>query len=190
MISIEEIKIDLKETLSEKRYNHCIAVMEKAEELAKIYNANTEEVMITALAHDIAKEMTIDEMMSYIKKNDIKIDDIEKIQPAILHGPIGADICKKRYGFSENMARSIAIHSTGDINMSKLNKIVYLSDKIEKNRTYDTVEEIREASQKDLDQAVLLFLNHHITNMIRKERIIHPKSISLRNELLLKQNKE
>ncbi len=184
MTQIEEVKEDLKGILSEKRYNHCINVMEKAEELCKIHNINPENITAAALAHDIAKEMSTDDLMLYTDNNHVNADEIEKKQISILHGPVGADICIKKYGFSEEMARAIRIHSTGDVNMSVIDKIVFLADKIEKNRTYEKVEEIRKASEDDLDKAILLFLNHHLERMIKKGRIIHPKSILLRNELV------
>ena len=184
MTDIEQIKNDLKEILSENRYNHSIAVMEKAKELCDMHRIDSKNIVLTALAHDIAKEMSPEEMMIYIENNNIDVDELEKKQIPILHGPVGADICIKKYGFSKEMARAIRNHSTGDVNMSIIDKIVFLSDKIEKSRTYEQVEEIRRTSEDDLDKAILLFLNHHIVRMIKKGRIIHPKSILLRNELV------
>ena len=189
MQDIEVVKKDLKGILSPKRYEHSIRVMKKAIKLAKIYSVDINKTALAAVAHDIAKEMDKKEMLIYINNNSINADQIEKNQPNLLHGAIGADICKKKYGFTEDMARAIDIHTTGDVNMNTLDKIIFLADKIEKGREYSSVEEIREASLKDLDEALLLFLNHHIERMLQKGKIIHPKSILFRNELIMK-NKE
>jgi len=181
---IEVVKNELKQILSPERYKHSIGVMEKAGELAQIYSVNVNKAMLTAVAHDIAKEVGDEKSIEYARNNGIGIDSIELENPYLLHAPVGADMCKKRYNFTEEMCRAIAIHTTGDKDMSIFDKIIFLSDKIEKNRTYDMVEEIRNISLQNLDEAVLLFLNHHIERMIRKDRIIHPKSILCRNTLI------
>ena len=58
MKNIEKIKEDLKQMLSEKRYIHSVGTMKKAIELAKAYGEDEEKSALTALTHDIAKEMT------------------------------------------------------------------------------------------------------------------------------------
>ena len=60
MEEIEKIKEDLKHILSEKRYIHSIGAMEKAIELAKVYGEDEEKLALTALTHDLAKEMTVE----------------------------------------------------------------------------------------------------------------------------------
>ena len=86
-----------------------------------------------AIAHDIAKEMTDEEMLEYAKLNHIEVDEIESIQPSLLHGKIGADIAAKKYGFTEDMVNAIKWHTTGRKNMSMLEKIIYVADKTEEN---------------------------------------------------------
>ena len=65
MEDIEKIKEDLKQILSERRYEHSIGVMNMAEELAKIYKVDIEIAKIAGLLHDNAKEMTKEEMFKY-----------------------------------------------------------------------------------------------------------------------------
>ena len=74
----KEIKDYLKQILSDERYNHSIKVMEKAEELAKIYGINIEMARLTGLAHDIAKEMTMEEYEEYAKSHNIKINEQDR----------------------------------------------------------------------------------------------------------------
>ena len=91
MEKIEQIKKELKNMLSEKRYIHSIGVMKMASELAKIYNVDIEMAQIAGLLHDNAKEMTDEEMLQYVKENNIKISETEKNSIQLLHGKIGAD---------------------------------------------------------------------------------------------------
>ncbi len=78
MEKFEIIKEDLKNILSEKRYNHSVGAAKAAAQLAKIYGEDEEVCALTALAHDIAKEIPNDQKLMYVKENNIEIDEIEK----------------------------------------------------------------------------------------------------------------
>ena len=97
----ENIKNDIKQILSEKRYTHSIGVAKRAEELAKIYGIDEEKAKIVGVAHDIAKEMTKEQYFLYCVQNKIEMDEFDKIQSVTLHGKIGADIAKKKYHFTK-----------------------------------------------------------------------------------------
>ena len=72
---IEKIQADLQEILSERRYTHSVGVMEMAGELAKIYSVNVETAKIAVLLHDNAKEISDEEMLKYVEKNNIEINE-------------------------------------------------------------------------------------------------------------------
>lgn len=184
---IEKIKKDLKEDLSEKRYKHSIGVMEMAEELAKLYNADVETAKIAGLLHDIAKEMKSDEKLKYVEENHIKINEIERINTPILHGVIGADIAKKKYGVNEQIQKAIEYHTTTSPEMDLIAKIVYVSDKVELNRKsedYD-VEYERNLAREDLDATIIYIINSNITSLVNKGKLIEPQSIETRNKLII-----
>lgn len=181
-----EISKELEEKLSPKRYEHSIRVMEMAEELAKIHGADVEKAKLCGLAHDIAKEMTIKENFEYIKQNKIRIDKVERKNVKLLHGKIGADIVKKKYGFSEDMQKAIKYHTTTHPKMDMLAKIIYIADKVEMGRDSrkHNIEEARALAKKDLDEAMLYIIDESIKSMIGKDKLIHPKSIETRNKLI------
>ena len=186
MEKIEKIQEDVKQAMSEKRYLHSIGSMKKAEELAKIYGENEEEARLVGLVHDIAKEMPTEEILNYVKTNQIEVDEIESKQLGLLHGKIAADIAKRRYGFSNKMQKAIEYHTTGNANMDKLAKILFIADKCEETRNYEDVELVRKLSYQSLDDCLLYILNYTIKHNIEKEKLIHPDSIMTRNQLLLK----
>ena len=187
MEKIEQIKKELKNMLSEKRYIHSIGVMEMASELAKIYNVDIEMAQIAGLLHDNAKEMTDEEMLQYVKENNIKISETEKNSIQLLHGKIGADIAKKKYGVSEQIAKAIEYHTTTNPNMDTLAKIIYVSDKIELNRKtekYD-IEAERKLEKENLNKAMLLIINDVTKYLRAQDKLIALESIETRNKLLL-----
>mgnify|MGYP001857081662 CR=1 FL=1 len=186
-----QIKNDVKAILSEYRFTHSIGVAKKAVELAKLYNVDEEIAKKVGIAHDIAKEMTDEELLEYAKANNIEIDEIENAKPSLLHGKIGADIVAKKYGFTEDMVNAIKWHPTGRKNMSMLEKIIYVADKTEENRkeTRFDIEKSRELATQNIDDALIFLMNKFITYNIENERIIHPETIKARNDLLLKEGK-
>ncbi len=190
---LKKINEAVKKELSEKRYKHSVGVMEKAEELAKIYGADVNKAKLVGLAHDIGKELSREEKLQYAKENNIEIDEIEKINVGLLHGKIGADICKKRYGFTEDMQAAIKYHTTGSgkKEMTLLEKIIFLADKIEENRRYKDenkmaeLEELRELAKKNLDLATIKAIDNSLIYTIQKGELIHPDSVLTRNGLIL-----
>ena len=76
---IELLKEEIKEKLTEKRFIHSISVMDMCEKLAKIYGCDIKKAKLVGLVHDMAKEMTDEEMLNYVKKNNIDITNTEKV---------------------------------------------------------------------------------------------------------------
>ena len=176
----------LENRLTEKRYNHSIGAMKSAKELAEIHGENAEEARIAGLIHDIAKELTKEEIEEALKKYNIKPDHIEENQLGLLHSKLGAEFAKNELGLSEKVQNAIKYHTTGNIRMTKFDKIIYLADKIEENRNYDGVEGFRILAKHNIDEAMLSFLDYTIQKSIGKQRLIHPDTVDLRNELILK----
>lgn len=186
MINIEEIKQELKTILSPKRYEHSIGAMEKAIELAEVFGEDKEKAAYTALTHDIAKEMSIEEMQDYALKNEIELTKEDKLITRTLHGIIGADIVKKKYRFTKEMQDAIYYHTTGRENMTLLDKIVFLADKSEKGREGEDAENLRNVIETEgLNKAILWDIDYYtIPRMIAKQKMLHPNSIYARNDLI------
>ena len=184
---IEKIKKDLKENMSEKRFEHSVSVMKKAIELAKIYNEDEDEAALAGLTHDIAKEMPDDEAFIIAEENGIELDEIEKINTKLLHGKIGAFLAKEKYGFNERITDAIKFHTETAPEMDNLSKIVYVADKIEDTRVSEKVDldKQREVAMQNLDDAVIMILEASTLKQIEKGRLIHPNGIYTRNYLLM-----
>ena len=187
METIEKIQAELKQTLSEERYVHSIGAMKKAKELAEQYGVDSHIAALTGLAHDIGKEISNQEKIDYCRVHQIEIDEIEIHNVGLLHAKVGAHITQK-FGFTEEMQKAILYHTTGHLDMDLLAKIIFIADKIEENRDYDGVEELRELARKDIDECTLVILNQTIKKNIDKGVLIHPDGIFARNQLLTRKN--
>ena len=188
---LDRINEDLKKELSEKRYNHSVGVMNKAMELAKIYRINVNKAKLVGLAHDIGKDLSKEEKIKYMEENNLEIDEIERKNVGLLHAKIGADICKKRYGFTQDMQDAIKFHTTGNENMNDFAKLIFVADKIEDGRNYTNerkmkiLEEMRKLAKEDLNRAVLYELDESIEFTLQKKELIHLDSIRTRNKIIM-----
>ena len=183
-MEINEIEKYIKENLSEKRYYHSKCVMERAIELAIKYNVDKEIAAKIGIAHDVAKELSEEEKLQYVKDNNIEIDEIEKINTGLLHAKIGKDIAIKKFGFSENMGQAIKNHTTGNKDMDIYSKILFLADRSSVDRKFEDLEFLNNLIDKDIDEAVLYILDKKIELQIKKKQTIHINGIIARNSIL------
>lgn len=186
-MELEEIIEDVKENLSTFRFTHSMGVMKRIEELANIYGIDVQKAKKVGIAHDIAKEISDEEKLEYIQQNHILISESEKVHLGLLHGKVGADIAKKRYGFDEQMQKAITYHTTGHPNMDMLAKILFAADKTEENRNfadYD-LEKEKKMADENIDEAIIYIIEENIRDNMRKKRIIDPISIVTRNKLMI-----
>ena len=180
-MDIEELEKIVEKELSEKRFNHSKCVMIRCEEIAKKRGFDIEIAKKVGILHDIAKEMTPEEKLSYCKRNNIEVDDIEKENTTLLHAKIGADIAKKEFGFSDSMANAIKAHTTGLPEMDELAKILFIADRTSKDRELPDIEYINELLDKNIDETILYILDRKIELQIKKHATMHLNSIITRN---------
>lgn len=183
-MELEKISEELKGILTEKRYIHSLGTMKKARELAVAYGEDEEKAAFAGLIHDIAKEKSKEEILEYVKKNNIQMDEIEEKQLGLMHAKLGASIAKEKYNADEKVQKAILYHTTGNIKMDRFAKIIYLADKLEENRNYEGVEELREIAKVDLDKAILITIDFVLEKSIRLKRLIHPNTIEIRNYII------
>ncbi|MDV4149964.1 bis(5'-nucleosyl)-tetraphosphatase (symmetrical) YqeK [Clostridium sp. AL.422] len=186
MISKDEMRIYLKNNLIENRYIHTLGVVDTAIRLAKMNKVDEEKAEIAALAHDIAKNMTIYELKEILDKNNIELSYDEEKNQELWHSMVGPIVAKEVFKIEdEEILSAMRWHTTGKENMSKLDKVIYMADMIEPNRNFPGVDALRRESFKDLDNGVLLGLNHTIKYLLNKGVPIDVNSIKARNYLLL-----
>jgi len=183
-MEIYEIQEIVKQKLSEKRYNHSVCVMERCEELAKKFNVDLDTAKKVGIAHDIAKELTAEEKLEYVKKNNINIDEIEAENTGLLHAKIGSDIAIKEFGFTYEMGEAIKAHTTGLPEMTLLSKILFIADRTSRERNFPDINLLNEILEKNIDEAVLYIIDKKIQLQIEKKQSMHPNSIIARNEIL------
>lgn len=182
-----EVKIEeyLRENLKESRYEHSLAVRDTAVKLANYYNADVEKARIAGLIHDCAKCMNDKELLDIASVCEVKIDNICKMEPQLLHGLCSSYIAKNFMGIKDKeILQSVAYHTTGKENMSLLEKIIFLADYIEPNREFNGVENLRKVAYEDINKSLLIAFDNTINYIIESRGLIHINTIKARNYLI------
>lgn len=186
-MTIEYMRRELQQRLKRNRFAHSVGVAYTAVKLAKRFGVDEEKAYIAGLLHDCAREYENDEMLDQAIRWGIEINYVEREMPILLHPYIGAKMIRPIYGVrDEEIEQAIWRHTVGAIDMTPLDKIIYIADMIEPNRTYPGVEELRNlAETAELDEIILTALSESIIFVVRKNSLVHPTTISARNFLLL-----
>ena len=185
-MTIEEMRIRLQQSLKPKRYEHSVRVYETALKMAEHYHADIQKVAVAALIHDCGRQISKEDSVAKAKELGIPVDPVEEAQPILLHAKLGVYYAIRKYGVSPDdreVLDAIRYHSTGTADMTQTAKIVFLADLIEPGRDFEGVEEIREASFKNLDRGMLLSYENTIRYLLEDGLLIHPDAIAGYNQL-------
>ena len=97
MKNIEFMKEYLEENLVKGRYLHTLGVVETAKSLAKIYGVDIKKAEIAALAHDIAKNLSSEQLLKIIEANNITLSVDEKNTRELWHSIVGPIVARERF---------------------------------------------------------------------------------------------
>lgn len=188
---LDKMKEKLESALSKKRFIHSVNVMKISLKLAKEHGEDPEKATVAGLLHDCARDIRGDSLLQCCEKYQIEIDELTATQPELLHGQLGTFIAEEEYGITDGyILKAIRYHTTGCTNMSLLDKIVFIADTIEPNRSFPGVEELRKLAFSNLDEAVKASLDRTIKYIIGKGSLIHQDTIAARNYIILNSKKQ
>lgn len=94
-----------------------------------------------ALFHDCAKNLPKDS--HYLKGFEMP-KEWGEVPGSVAHQFMGAYVAEKTFGITDtDVINAIRYHTSARPNMSELEKLIFLADMLEKERSYDGVEELR-----------------------------------------------
>ena len=171
---------------------HLARVREKALELAEIHRVDQSKAGLAALSHDVARSMKKSDLLRMAMSYGLTPHPVEEKVPVLLHGPVGAELLRRECGIEDKeVLEAVRWHSTFNKGLGPVAKIAFLADKLDHNKTgrYPFLERIDDLANKDLNAAILSFLQEDMTAMITAGLLIHPASVEGRNELLESQRR-
>ncbi|MGX5377366.1 bis(5'-nucleosyl)-tetraphosphatase (symmetrical) YqeK [Ligilactobacillus sp. LYQ135] len=174
----KELIEKLKQSLNKQsRFEHCLRVEQTAIKLAQLNDANVEKVSIAGLLHDYAKERSTEEFRQVIqtKQLDSKLLNWGNF---IWHGEVGAEIVKDELQITDNeILDAIRHHTVGAVEMTTLDKIIYVADYIEPGRDFPGVDFARNIAFQNLDDAVKFETKQTLEYLMSNNKKIYPAAI-------------
>ncbi|MDD4682303.1 MAG: nicotinate (nicotinamide) nucleotide adenylyltransferase [Eubacteriales bacterium] len=174
-IKLASLEREIWPYLNHKRMIHSANVMLYSLMLADLHDVDLMQAATAGLLHDCAKCLPHDELIGYAQTagDDLLLED------DLAHGPAGAVMARDLFGVTDPaVLRSIHYHTTGCSDMTRLDKIIFLADKIELGRTYDDLDPIREAAVSSLNRAMLLCLSEVEAYLRRSSKLSHPYALA------------
>lgn len=173
---LQKLQKELNKELDAKRYEHTLGVAYTASCMAMRYDCDIQKAYIAGLLHDCAKCMTHEERLSYCKKHNIQVTEIEKQNPSLLHAKVGADLCATKYGIEDpEIADAVLYHTTGRPGMTLLEKIIFIADYLEPHRNEaKDLPLVRKQVFEDMDLALRTILSDTLIYLQEGDKKIDP----------------
>lgn len=176
----------VREQLTERRYIHTIGVMDTSIELAKKYGVDENKAELAAIFHDYAKFRDKEEMRNIILEQNLP-QDLLQHHDELWHAPVGAFLVEKEVGITDkDVLEAIKCHTSGKINMTMLDKVLYVADYIEPGRDFPGVEEVRESAKASLDIAMIQAMKNTISFLLKRNQPVYPDTFHAYNDMTMK----
>ena len=202
MINTDNIRATIKEMQGERRFSHTLGVEEEAYELGKIFMPEKcEKLALCGLLHDITKNLKTAEQLSLCDEYGINIDR-NNIAPKLLHSKTGCEYARRRFGcevVDDEIYNGIKHHTTGSLDMTLFDALIYLADYIEKTRTFKDCVRLRRYFYKNLKKGnedklevlrktLILSFDYTIKNLIEEGLPIDNTTNEVRNYFIANKN--
>ncbi|WP_203246849.1 bis(5'-nucleosyl)-tetraphosphatase (symmetrical) YqeK [Sporosarcina beigongshangi] len=185
-MAVDHLKKELRQRLSNERYEHVLRVAETAKLLAKKYHISINQAEQAALFHDIAKCMDKADLHLALERGheDARLFSFHH---ELWHAPVGAMIARDEFAVvDEDVLNAIRFHTTGRAGMSMLEKLIYVADMIEPGRSFPGVEVLRQHAEESLDTAMEACIYQTVQFLVSKKVPVFPDSIDCYNEHIKK----
>ena len=182
----EELQITVLSLLKESRVNHVLGCAQTAVRLAQIWGADERDAWRAGILHDVTKALPGDMQLQLSDSYGLHLDDFSRENPKTIHAITGAAVAQRVFGENEAVVSAIDSHTTGKKNMNTLEKIIYIADYMEPNRSFEGVEQLRQLAETDLDAALKMGLEMTIALLRQQGRVICSRSL----EALEKENEK
>ncbi|MFW5780404.1 MAG: HD domain-containing protein, partial [Bacillota bacterium] len=155
----------LKSNISCDLFRHCKSTVFFAMGFVNKLNLKYEQVFLSALLHDCAKEIPPPERYKHIPHK-------------IVHQFYGSELANEIYDIKdEKILSAIRYHTTGRAGMSDLEKLIYSADMLEDLRNFSGVENLRRTIKEDFEKGFFECVKHSINRFKKTQRDIYYLSL-------------
>jgi len=172
-----------RKALSTERFLHSRNTALLAQELCRRFGLDPLAGYLAGIAHDLAKQIDVREMIKLAKSDGGEITEIEKGKLNLLHGRAAAVLLKESFSINnKDVLEAVAVHTLGSENMGPLAKVIYIADKTEVSRNIDTA--LRKMLyEADLDAILFAVLSKTIIKLKSKKQEMSEGTLRLYNKM-------
>ncbi len=179
--ALEHLRAQVAQRVSPKRMAHILGCEKLAAQMAANFGLADYDARAAAILHDCTKALDEKEQLTLCEKWHIIIDYDESDFPALIHADTGAETALREFHMPAAIAEAIRTHTTGDVAMTALQKVLYVADLCEETRTWPGVESLRQLALRDLDRAYAAALAQTIGFIRSQGRAPYYKSLDAYN---------
>ncbi|MBN1298193.1 MAG: bis(5'-nucleosyl)-tetraphosphatase (symmetrical) YqeK [Actinobacteria bacterium] len=137
---------------------------------------------LASILHDYGKMFGREELAGFASLHSKDLSRFERSCGPCIHAFVAPYLIKRDFGISDrDVLHAVKYHTTGSLKMNVLDRIIYISDKLESGRSYDNIENLRELSLRDPDLCLLEVYKSNIIYVINKNCALHPNTSRIWN---------
>lgn len=143
--------------------DHSIGVADEARRLAMRFGEDARSAEVAGLLHDISVVFPREVRVKIAEQSELDILTEEYTAPILIHQRLSAIMARELFGIQDHCVLSaIACHTTLKPNASRLDKVVFVADKIAWDQPGNPpyLEDMISALERSLDQAALCYLRY------------------------------
>lgn len=172
----------IKKYMTPKRFLHTLGVVRTGNELARIHGESLEKAEMAGAFHDLCRDWSLEKLNDSVIK--FGLEDIYRNNANLSHSKVAAEVIEKNFEIKDfDIINAVKYHTTGRKGMSKLEKIVFISDAIEPSRRYEKVNYLRELAKSNLDLACFYTIEDTIRYLEVNNRIVQSDTYNAYEEL-------
>lgn len=185
----------LKDRVSKKRLKHIEGVADASEEIALAYGKDPSKARLAGLLHDWDKGMNNEEIIAHVHELGIEDEVGEWVianMPEVIHGISASFALGSQFPqIPDDVLHAIKVHTTACLDMSDLDKILYIADAIEPNRNFESLSTLRGMiGEVELDDLFFEVYKFWTDLLITRGRALHPDTIDIWNNYCLARKHE
>ena len=186
-LPMEKLEAVVLGLLKPNRISHVLGCRDTAVELAMHWGTDETDAARAALLHDVTKALPTQLQLTLCEEYGIMLDAFSRKNPKTLHALTGSLVAGRIFGENEAVVNAIRHHTTGKADMNLLEKIIYVADYMEPNRSFPGVERLRSLAFSNIDEALKLGLEMTLALLKKQGREISPESQEALNWLTRKE---
>ena len=165
---------------------HIARVVVLTERLARHHGASPGPALRAAQGHDLLRALPDGELLARAEAGGLRILPVERAQPVLLHGPLGALELAERFGLRDPVVLdAVRYHTTGHPAFGPEGWAVFVADKVEPNKLahWPALQGVLDLATESLEAAALAYLELSAARAIREGWTVHPLAAETRAAL-------